>query len=115
MSQSQIHDNLNHIYNNLDPSKNISRPIMTKYEYSLVRGLRLQQLHENMMPYVNLDDPNLKESDKTITKIFEMEFAAKKIPFIISRPVGMNMEYWRICDLEYNELVPNFLNQEKVR
>ena len=53
-SQSTIHDNLPEVYQNLDPIKNKSRPIMTKYEYTLVKGLRKQQLNENMMPYVDI-------------------------------------------------------------
>ena len=111
VSQSQIHDNLPEVYKNLDPSKNKSRPIMTKYEYTLVKGLRKQQLNENMMPYVDIK--GLKEHEKTIDNIFKLEFEAKQIPFIISRPIGNKTEYWRLCDLSYGEIVDNFLNKDK--
>lgn len=108
-AQSEIHDNLPEVYKNLDPSKNKSRPIMTKYEYTLVKGLRKQQLNENMMPYINIK--GLKEHEKTIDNIFKLEFEAKQIPFIISRPIGNKNEYWRICDLSYGEIIPNFLSK----
>ena len=111
-SQPAIHDNLPEIYKNLDVTKNKSRPIMTKYEYTLIRGLRLQQLNENNVPYVDIKE--LKEKKKcTIENIFEMEFNAGKLPFIISRPIGHDVEYWRVADLHYGDIIENFLDKGK--
>ena len=63
-----------------------NKPIMTKYEYTRVKGIRIQQLVDGMEPFVDMD-PN-EEAD--YNKIFIKELIQKKIPLMITRPIGYN-------------------------
>lgn len=55
---------------------------MTKYEYTRLRGVRLQQLAAGSPPFVVLP-----AHVSTIEEIFDLEFEQKKLPFIIKRPM----------------------------
>jgi DNA-directed RNA polymerase I, II, and III subunit RPABC2 len=72
-------------------------PIMTKYEFTKIKGFRLQQLASGAPPFV------VVPSEVTsLDGIFELEFEQKKIPFIIRRLVAYNeYEYWKVQDLVY--------------
>jgi DNA-directed RNA polymerase subunit K/omega len=62
----------------------INTPIMTKFEYTRIRGIRLQQLSDGMKPYVPV-----YEND-TYVDIFKRELAEHKIPLKIIRKIGYN-------------------------
>lgn len=62
----------------------MDEPIMTKYEYTRIRGIRIQQLIDGMIPFVE------HESDDSEIDIFKKELQQKKIPLMITRPVGFN-------------------------
>ena len=62
----------------------MEKPIMTKYEYTRVRGIRIQQLIDGMPAFVEHDD------DDTYEDIVKKELLEKKIPLMISRPCGYN-------------------------
>ena len=70
-------------------------PILTKYEKTKILGLRAVQINNGAKPLVkvpaNIIDGYL---------IALMELQAKKIPFIIKRPVGRGHEFWKVGDLE---------------
>jgi DNA-directed RNA polymerase I, II, and III subunit RPABC2 len=71
-------------------------PIMTKYERARILGQRAKQIDSGAIVFVKTED-NIVDS----YKIAEMELNAKKIPFIIKRPLpGGACEYWKIKDLE---------------
>ena len=71
-------------------------PIMTKYEKARILGQRAKQIDNNAVVFVKIED-NIMDS----YKIAEMELKAKKIPFIIKRPLpGGACEYWKVKDLE---------------
>lgn len=71
-------------------------PFLTKYERARVLGQRAKQIEHGAPPLVTIDK-SLIES----YIIAEMELEAKKIPFIIKRPIpGGGFEYWRLIDLE---------------
>jgi len=71
-------------------------PIMTKYERARILGQRAKQIDNNAAVFVNVDD-NIIDS----YQIAQMELSAKKIPFIIKRPLpGGSCEYWKVKDLE---------------
>ena len=71
-------------------------PVMTKYEKSRILGQRSKQIDNNAKVFVKIED-NIIDS----YKIAELELKAKKIPFIIKRPLpGGACEYWKIKDLE---------------
>tara|TARA_B100002052_G_scaffold38860_1_gene30948 strand:+ start:2085 stop:2336 length:252 start_codon:yes stop_codon:yes gene_type:complete len=76
-------------------------PMMTKYEYTRIRGIRIQQLVDGMLPFVKCNE-NDSESD-----IFEKELKAKKIPLLITRPTGFDT-YIKIPVSEMN--VDKFIN-----
>jgi DNA-directed RNA polymerase I, II, and III subunit RPABC2 len=71
-------------------------PIMTKYEKARILGQRAKQIDNSATVFVKIED-NIVDS----YKIAEMELSAKKIPFIIKRPLpGGACEYWKVKDLE---------------
>jgi DNA-directed RNA polymerase I, II, and III subunit RPABC2 len=71
-------------------------PILTKYEKTRVLGQRASMIEAGAKVFVDVP-PNIIDS----IVIAEMELTAKKIPFIIKRPIPNNgFEYWRLVDLE---------------
>lgn len=71
-------------------------PFLTKYERTRVLGLRTKQINLGSKSYVefksNIIDGYL---------IAELELKAKKIPYIVRRPIPDNTsEYWKLSDLE---------------
>lgn len=73
-----------------------SLPILTKYEKAKVLGQRTKQLNMGSTPFVAVDRMTM---DNSI--IAEEELKAKKLPFVIQRPMpGGGVEYWHVKDLE---------------
>ena len=71
-------------------------PILSKYEKTRIIGQRAKQLEVGAKPFIDVPDG----INRGIT-IAEMELKAKKIPFIIRRPLPNNgFEYWKVEDLE---------------
>jgi|TARA_B100000902_G_scaffold398224_1_gene464269 DNA-directed RNA polymerase subunit K/omega len=62
----------------------MDEPIMTKYEYTRIRGIRIQQLIDGMQAFVDIEEGD-KEED-----IFKKELHEKKIPLKVTRPNGYN-------------------------
>ena len=100
-TKSEIVNSENYIdlYKNYDISKNISYPILTKYEYAKILGMRAQQLAMGTEPLIEVTE----DLDNVIL-IAEEELRQRKTPFIIKREIGINkFEYWKIEDLSiYN-------------
>jgi DNA-directed RNA polymerase subunit K/omega len=59
-----------------------SQPIMTKFEYTRIRGIRLQQLSDGMKPLVPVF------ASDTYVDIFNRELSEGKIPFKLIRTIG---------------------------
>ena len=71
-------------------------PILTKFEYTRVLGVRATQIENGAPLFISVDESII---DSYV--IARMEVEAKKLPFIIRRPLpGGKMEYWRLADLE---------------
>lgn len=71
-------------------------PILTKYEKARILGQRAKQIENNSKVFININDTIVDSYS-----IAELELKAKKIPFIIKRPLpGGACEYWKIQDLE---------------
>lgn len=71
-------------------------PFLTKFERARVLGERAKQLDAGAEPFVELP-PNIIDSYTIALR----EFAAKKIPFIVKRPLPRgDVEYWKLVDLE---------------
>tara|TARA_B100001250_G_scaffold408571_1_gene431215 strand:- start:1829 stop:2068 length:240 start_codon:yes stop_codon:yes gene_type:complete len=79
----------------------MDEPIMTKYEYTRIRGIRIQQLIDGMQPFVDYDKDESEES------IFMRELKDKKIPLKITRPCGYN----KSVDIPVSDMnVERFIN-----
>lgn len=73
-------------------------PILSKYEKTSIIGERVTQLNRGAKPYVELQHSNILDN----SLIAEKELKAKKLPFIIMRPLpNGTCEYWNVNDLEY--------------
>lgn len=85
------------IIKNYDITKNKSKNIMTKYEYTQCLGCRMEQLTFGSPSSLSKNEIN-KLSD--VKKIAVEELKQKKIPFIINRtmPDGKH-EFWKIEDM----------------
>ena len=71
-------------------------PILTKYERTRVLGQRSVMIENGARVFVDVP-PTVIDS----MVIAQMELSAKKIPFIIKRPLPNNgFEYWKLSDLE---------------
>ncbi len=82
--------------NNIIDDNHKTIPILTKYEKTKIIGLRTKQINNGATPFVKV---NSEIIDGEI--IANMELEAKKIPYIIKRPISNNyFEYWRLEDLE---------------
>lgn len=81
-------------YKEYDTSKNISSPMLNKYE-------RTQIIYERCNLITNGSKPFIKNPEKysSIEEIVLQELKEKKIPFIIKRKIGSNYEYWKLSDL----------------
>jgi len=91
---SKVIEDYKDIIASYNPSKNITKNILSKYEKTKLIGLRMEQLARNAEPYVKFDG----EFDPS--KIAEKELIERKLPFMISRklPNG-KVEYWRLDDM----------------
>ena len=71
-------------------------PFLTKYERARIIGARAEQIDHGGEPFIPLDESII--NGRTIALL---EFEAKKIPFIIARPLPNGAtEYWHLHDLE---------------
>ena len=71
-------------------------PFLTKYERARVIGARAEQIDHGGEPFIPLDESII--NGRTIAL---MEFEARKIPFILARPLpNGSTEYWHLHDLE---------------
>jgi len=73
-----------------------SLPFITKYEKARILGERAKQIDAGAKPFVDVD-VDVIEGYLIALK----EFEAKKIPFILKRPLfNGRIEYWHLYDLE---------------
>ena len=70
-------------------------PFLNKYEATRIIGFRANQLSQGAQPFVDVPD-----HVTDVREIARMELAAKRLPFIIKRPLpDGTYEYWRLQDL----------------
>ena len=72
----------------------MEQPIMTKYEYTRIKGIRVQQLIDGVKPFVEI------EPEDTEHDIFKKELIQKKIPLMVKRPVGFD----KFIDIPVSEM-----------
>ena len=74
-------------------------PFVTAYEKARVLGERAKQIEAGAHPFVELEE-NVIDSYLIALR----EYEAKKIPFILQRPLPNGLsEYWKLSDLELIE------------
>ena len=76
----------------VDPLHTTS-PIMTKFEYARILGVRAKQINDGCAPLIETD---LVDG----AAIALEELRQKKLPILIRRPIHGGHEYWRPEDLE---------------
>lgn len=83
---------------NYDPAKNVTRPLMTKYEKAFVLGKRATMLARGAEPLIDVP-----EGETDVIAIAEEELNKKLTPFIIERDLGNGKkEIWKIKDMVIN-------------
>jgi len=91
---SKLVENQGDIFKSYDITKNTTRNVMTKYEKTIVIGMRLEQLARGAPTLV--DETNCKSLRDVVMK----EIDERVLPFIVVRPLPSGKkEYWRIKDL----------------
>lgn len=91
-------DDINKVMANLSKDC-ISRPVMTKYEFDQIIGLRTTQLANGAIAFVDITKYNI-EKNMDLRKIAIDELLQNRLPYIIKRPLPNNKhEYVRIRDL----------------
>lgn len=80
-----------------DPTKNVTSPIMTRFERAKVLGLRTEQIARGSHVLVDVDIVGGNESP---AEIAARELRDKRTPFVIVRslPNG-EIERWRVTDM----------------
>lgn len=83
-----------------DVSKYVSLPIMTKYEFSQIIGLRTLQLAKKAQIFVKLPDDFKIETNMDLREIAIRELKENRLPYILVRnmPNGKK-EYWPLSKL----------------
>tara|TARA_B110000503_G_C6907226_1_gene313143 strand:- start:234 stop:587 length:354 start_codon:yes stop_codon:yes gene_type:complete len=93
-SQSEILD-IDFNIENYDKNKNITKPILNKYEKTTVMIMRCEQINSGSLPYIKGF-----EKYNTIEEIVEEELKQKKIPFIIKRSIINSYDYWKLHEMD---------------
>ena len=71
-------------------------PILTKYEYTRILGVRASQIENGSPLFIDVSDTLI---DSYL--IAREELHQKKLPFIVKRPLpNGSIEYWKLEDLE---------------
>jgi DNA-directed RNA polymerase I, II, and III subunit RPABC2 len=77
---------------------NVSKPIMTKYEFNAIISQRTTQLASGAISFVDI--PTDIKSNMDLRKVALEELRQNKIPYIIKRPLpNGRYEFVRIKDL----------------
>jgi DNA-directed RNA polymerase subunit K/omega len=72
------------------------KPIMTHYEFTRIRGIRLQQLEDGSEPFVDLNGIT------SHADIFDKEAKERKLPYIIHRRFNNKTISYNASDMEIN-------------
>ena len=85
---------------NIDTTKYISLPIMTKYEFNLLIGLRTLHLSRGATPFVKLPDNFYIKRNMELRFIAIQELIEGRLPYVVKRCLPNNIvEYWPISKL----------------
>ena len=91
---------------NADHSKYRSLPIMTKYEFDQVIGLRTMHLSRGAPPLVEVDADFRVSSNMELRAIAIRELKEGKLPYMVKRPMPSGKtEYWRVSKLNLSPVM----------
>ena len=81
---------------NMYTQKKITRPVLTKFEYTRLIGERIAQLQQGAEPMIDTSNREIKDN----REIAELELSEKCMPLIIRRYLPDNThEDWRLSEL----------------
>lgn len=102
-------DEYRSIQQTYDPSKNLSSPLITKYELNQVISLRMLHISKGSPTYIPVDRPIL--SNIELRAFVERELVEGKLPYMIKRamPNGKT-EYWRLKDMDFTAVKSLLVN-----
>jgi len=90
---------LSDVLQTYDPNKNVTNPVMTKYERAIVLGQRIEQLARGSQPFIDISVLSAHEPLSS-ELIAEKELLERKLPFVVKRTLPNGKpEYWRIQDM----------------
>jgi DNA-directed RNA polymerase subunit K/omega len=93
---SKIVEDYRDIITQYNPSNNITKNILSKYEKTKIIGMRMEQLARSASPYVKIDQNEKFDP----FKIANQELKERKLPFMIARKLPSGIcEYWRLEDM----------------
>jgi DNA-directed RNA polymerase subunit K/omega len=97
-NQSTLED-INNFKGNYEVEKKNyqTRPLLTKYERTLILSERTQQLANGSMSF--LKNP---ENYNSTYEIAVEELRQKKIPFLLKRPFREGYELWKVSEMRIN-------------
>lgn len=96
---SKVITDYSDVISKYDPSSNITRNQITRYEKTKILGLRMEQLARGAKPFISF--PVQPVTDNTMLRdIANKELEERVLPFMIMRqlPNG-EKEYWRLQDM----------------
>lgn len=97
--KAPVFDDYNKVVTSLDKPK-ISKPIMTKYEFNQIVGLRANQLALGSPAFVDVATLQIK-TNMDLRAVALKELKEGRLPYILKRPLPNNRhEYYRIKDLD---------------
>jgi len=99
-SSSTLSDEVQKVKAGLNAPK-ISSPLMTKYEFNQIVGLRTTHISRGSPIFVPMDKDLKIESNMDLRSIAQKELLEGKLPYIVRRtlPNGKT-EYWRVKDMD---------------
>jgi len=85
---------------NVDISKYITLPWMTKYEFDQLIGVRTMHLSRGAPAFVDIDPSYAIEGNMNLRQIALREIQEGQLPYMIKRPLpNGTSEYWPVTKL----------------
>lgn len=99
-SSSVVTDDIQKVKQGLN-APNRSSPLMTKYEFNQLIGLRTTHIARGSPIFVPVDETLNIHSNMGLRTIAQKELLEGRLPYIVKRtlPTG-KLEYWRVKDLD---------------
>lgn len=91
-------------YSTAEDTDTRSSPMMSKYEFNSVIGLRATMLSKGAIPLVDVTDLEIK-SNMELRSVAIRELNENKLPFIVERQLpGGKSEHWKVASLDLSNV-----------